>query len=50
MKTGGFSKAIISTNRAFDILEVTKSDFGDDYDIVLSKFCLLRGNLYYISS
>ena len=48
MKTGNFEDALVSINRAFDLLQVSEAKFGADLDLVKSKFYLLKSNITFI--
>ena len=48
MKSGLFEEAILSIRKAFELLELSKVEFGNDIDVVKAKFYLLESNVNFV--
>ena len=48
MRTGRFEESLQSINKAFDLLEIAKLEFGTDIAVVKAKFYLLQSNVLYV--
>lgn len=48
MKSGLFEEAIVSVRKAFELLELSKVEFGNDIDVVKAKFYLLESNVNFV--
>ena len=48
MRTGAFHESLESLDKAFELLAVSKEEFGGDLHIVQSKFYMLKSNVHFI--
>jgi hypothetical protein len=48
MKSGLFEESLKSVRRAFEILEMSKVEFGNDADVVRAKFYGLESNVNFV--
>lgn len=48
MKSGLFEESLKSIRRAFEILEMSKVEFGNDVDVVRAKFYGLESNVNFV--
>lgn len=48
MKSGHFDEALVSIQKAFELLELSKIEFGNDVDVVRAKFYALRSNVNFV--
>jgi hypothetical protein len=48
MKSGLFEESLKSVRRAFEILEMSKVEFGNDVDVVRAKFYTLESNVNFV--
>lgn len=48
MKSGLFEESLHSIHKAFELLELSKIEFGNDVDVVRAKFHTLKSNVNFV--
>lgn len=48
MRCGLFTESLQSVKKAFELLEVTKAEIGNEYDVVKSKFHNLEASVNFV--